>query len=479
MEQYSSVHGLLLCERSNLSLGTSMATTYGTKAGSRPSLSCLRPTIHIARASGDHCGRREPKGTCRMPLYILRALRSLRGILADMDRDQRRTALRELSPLVRAELLSFMEQARSAPAWDSCMASCVVPTIHFAAGALPTAEAASGTVRIDAKPCIAKRSQAHLRPPKLRKATHQGAKRSVIASRASLGVKKIRPGVFQASVCFERFLMKSPATSSFELALKYRSILRRVRDSVRLSSCTSIDTQDKKEHIQRPFGDRLREAMAHILATEESYSSGDCCKSFTFATYVSANSWVGKVESKYTASLEQALTWRERLGVARQQGWLTFRSTWIALLLEGSTSRLADAKHSGDAEVAAEAFVDAAWQRRSSCRKRLEERTRKRDRRHRALELSHARRQAAHIQKCRALHAAHLAAHAKSLERRFRQLAAQVEQVLIRKCQTSSRISRKRAGDTCSRSHAKTLRGVCPSTAELSDSMCQKNKDKV
>merc|ERR1740133_804967 len=68
------------------------------------------PTIvpGVVQCFGQHPRKRSRRG---LPVYILRSLRSLKGVLADMDREQRRVALSSLSPLVRMELLGFMEQA--------------------------------------------------------------------------------------------------------------------------------------------------------------------------------------------------------------------------------------------------------------------------------------------------------------------------------------------------------------------------------
>lgn len=316
---------------------------------------------HDSKHSGGTYGRRcrglkraagRSRRWARLSSRLELALSGLHAALKSMRSDPRRTALGRLSTLARAELLRFMEGGR--------------PCRNAGAQPLPVE-----------RPPLAAKWAAPLRSPKAG-ASGRGRRKLRAASppkgpnrsqpereMGHRGVRKTHDGVFQAWVCFERLLVKSPAVTSMQKALRFRDVLEQLRDL----------TTDPPATGGGGAGGGLRGRLMRALAAVFGGTAAEVDlhqETLRYSTYVSAHSWVGRLDTPTTGSLEQVLDWHQRLSCARAAGWPQLRAAWISLLQEGRWlprgSRGAR-DHMGPA--AARALVDAAWRRKEAHRCRL------------------------------------------------------------------------------------------------------------
>jgi len=173
------------------------------------------------------------------------------------------------------------------------------------------------------------------------------ARSSLLTIARQRGIRIVPVGLFQAMVCFEHLLVRSGTSKSFAVVQKFHAALSLMRDLATASTAS-----------ESPFEARTLKAKAQALA-ETSVLEEELRPSYSVT--VSTGRWVGRVDSPTTASLEQALVWRERFLAAIEKGWPDFRSVWIMVLQEkrpGHSSELRTAE--------AESRVDKRWYRRQA-----------------------------------------------------------------------------------------------------------------
>ncbi|CAE7457375.1 unnamed protein product [Symbiodinium natans] len=178
------------------------------------------------------------------------------------------------------------------------------------------------------------------------------------------GVRRVRFGAFQASICFSRLMVRSATTHCPLRASRLHDVLARLCE-LAMGACESY--KELKE-------DRIAWAMGIALA-ESGIRESELRPSY--AVVVSSGCLAGKIESPTTSCLTQALTWRWRLGSAREHGWTELQKAWIEVLREarpGGSRPLSEEK--------AIVRVRAAWQRQASRRQaiRLKSEARRRQR---------------------------------------------------------------------------------------------------
>lgn len=259
-----------------------------------------------------------------------RYLRQLATLLQRMDLSTRREAIANMPAKSRAALLEFMTQV------NGCGLSIKAPKGSSAAK-VTRAESWRGKRSKPAK------AQKTLTP---RRGSHGG-------------IRMVRPGAFQAQICFSRLLVRSGTTRCAAQADRFRAVLLRMCQLV--TSGTKLD-----EDV--PLEERIRSArqtaMVELGLAEREMR-------LSYATVVSSGSVAGSIESPTTPSLSQALSWRQRLGLARDHGWSELRSVWLEVLHERSQRRKTPRVLEKSSVGKAVKRVDAAWQKHAERRVRL------------------------------------------------------------------------------------------------------------
>ncbi|CAK0817298.1 unnamed protein product, partial [Prorocentrum cordatum] len=304
---------------------------------------------------------------------LAQAMRRLEGMLAEMARPDRRAALEQLPAPVKAALVGHMTVQRAtakppvvaaagrvgdvvAVRGAACLAlrgehgSCAEPAVlrggvREQAAKRPRSEGAAprpASRKLPSRPEEApscRHSGAPLQgsggPHVMRSAP--GVRGGRAARRAEHhrfrdGVRSVRSGVFQATICFEHLLLRSCTTKSRAVAQQLYAVLARVQEFACASGSSaeraaSAASGAKAGALPRDqISQRLRHALSGALG--EAGVQAEVLRP-SFATYVSSGTWAGKIESPTTPCVEQALLWRERLLVARGRGWPDLREAWI------------------------------------------------------------------------------------------------------------------------------------------------------
>jgi len=132
------------------------------------------------------------------------------------------------------------------------------------------------------------------------------------------GVREVPTGLFQASISFWNFLVRSRTSRSFDTALRFFGVLQRFREIAMGSRMLSNAALEAA---------RLAQAQAEACR-EAGISDGDLKPSYSASV---STQWAGKVESPATSSLQKALAWRQRLEAARGS-WQQLREAWMSVL---------------------------------------------------------------------------------------------------------------------------------------------------
>lgn len=200
--------------------------------------------------------------------------------------------------------------------------------------------------------------------PKRRFREKSGSAKAPRVATSKGGIRTVRPGAFQASICFSRLLVRSCTTRSPAQASQFHAVLSRM--------CQLVGSSINEECICAA----QRAAMAELGMTADELR-------FSYATVVSSGSVAGMIESP-TASLTEALSWRQRLSVARAGGWSELRRVWLEVLRERHQRSKRRILTSANLRVQR---VDSAFQkyaeRRCRISMRKEAQRRRRDDRHR------------------------------------------------------------------------------------------------
>lgn len=177
-------------------------------------------------------------------------------------------------------------------------------------------------------------------PRALRQSAAQNASREARV-RKHRGVREVPTGLFQASISFRNFLVRSRTSRSFDTALRFFGVLQRFREIAigsRMLSNAALEAA------------RLAQAQAEACR-EAGISDGDLKPSYSASV---STQWAGKVESPATSSLQKALVWRQRLEAARGS-WQQLREAWMSVLQDERPGGSVALKR-----VLAEARVDRA-----------------------------------------------------------------------------------------------------------------------
>eukprot|EP00435_Cladocopium_sp_Y103_P045146 s1400_g12.t2 len=241
-----------------------------------------------------------------------------------MDLSTRREAIANMPAKSRAALLEFMTQV------NGCGLSIKAPKGSSAAK-VTRAESWRGKRSKPAK------AQKTLTP---RRGSHGG-------------IRMVRPGAFQAQICFSRLLVRSGTTRCAAQADRFRAVLLRMCQLV--TSGTKLDEDERIRSARQT-------AMVELGLAEREMR-------LSYATVV--RSVAGSIESPTTPSLSQALSWRQRLGLARDHGWSELRSVWLEVLHERSQRRKTPRVLEKSSVGKAVKRVDAAWQKHAERRVRL------------------------------------------------------------------------------------------------------------
>lgn len=132
------------------------------------------------------------------------------------------------------------------------------------------------------------------------------------------GVREVPTGLFQASISFRNFLVRSRTSRSFDTALRFFGVLQRFREIAMGSRMLSNAALEAA---------RLAQAQAEACQ-EAGISDGDLKPSYSASV---STQWAGKVESPATSSLQKALAWKQRLEAARGS-WQQLREAWMSIL---------------------------------------------------------------------------------------------------------------------------------------------------
>lgn len=250
-----------------------------------------------------------------------RYLRQLATLLQRMDVSTRREAITKMPTKSRAALLEFMTQV------NGCGLSIKV------------------NPQVTATPALRKRSK----PVKARPTATQ--RRGARSSHG--GIRTVRPGAFQAQICFSRLLVRSRTTRSAAQADQFHAVL------LRMCHLVTSGTVDEDLPLEEQIRSARQTAMGELGLAEREMR-------LSYATVVSSGSLAGSIESPCTPSLSQALSWRQRLGLARDHGWSELRSVWLEVLHERSQRCR---ERSGLSKAVKR--VDAAWQKHAEGRLRV------------------------------------------------------------------------------------------------------------
>eukprot|EP00439_Symbiodinium_sp_Y106_P065605 s1009_g10.t1 len=175
--------------------------------------------------------------------------------------------------------------------------------------------------------------------------------RSPLRSRG--GVRRVRQGAFQATICFCRLMVRSATTHCHLRAKAFHAVLARLYELAMAARGSSTELQE--DHI--------------AWATEIALAESGLCEADlrpSYAAVVSSGCLAGVIESPTTSSLTQALAWRWRLGLAREHGWTELQKVWVEVLRE--------ARPGGSRPLSAEKAVlrvRTAWQRQASRRQAI------------------------------------------------------------------------------------------------------------
>mmetsp|Transcript_119609 Transcript_119609/g.381674 ORF Transcript_119609/g.381674 Transcript_119609/m.381674 type:complete len:594 (-) Transcript_119609:96-1877(-) len=434
-------------------LSRKVATAFGAELPD-----CAEPAPLDRDALG---GAPQRKSSNRVRSFMHRldsAMLALRAALALMHSDRRRAALGHLSATARTELLKFMEVSSLHSASGiaaSTLAPCASCTSKVGgqkiAKASHSSKLDSGLAGIPSKaastkePAVRKfraryagcggaithRTQSAKRRPSSRGAMQCHGARGGASSRRSAelrGVKTSRKGFFQAWVCFERIMMRSPMTTSSQEAIRFRQCLDRIRQLATAASESEkckAGVNDTSSSLKERLACALAAVFSDRIDTDLPFSEED----IRYSTYVSAHSWVGRVDTPTTGSLDQVMLWHKQLARARSQGWLQLRAAWVKLLQEGRSlpggnRGVAACRRDVGAEAARE-YVDGIWQRQEARRKHVEERACVKEERAIARE---AKRRHERLRRSVAAHTARTEKRAQAL---FDSAATRVERLLL------------------------------------------------
>lgn len=175
--------------------------------------------------------------------------------------------------------------------------------------------------------------------------------RSPMRSRG--GVRRVRQGAFQATICFCRLMVRSATTHCHLRANAFHAVLTRLYELAMGARGSSAELDE--DHI--------------AWATEVALAESGLCESDlrpSYAAVVSSGCLAGVIESPTTSSLTQALAWRWRLGLAREHGWTELQKVWVEVLRE--------ARPGGSRPLSTEKAVlrvQSAWQRQASRRQAI------------------------------------------------------------------------------------------------------------
>lgn len=175
--------------------------------------------------------------------------------------------------------------------------------------------------------------------------------RSPMRSRG--GVRRVRQGAFQATICFCRLMVRSATTHCHLRANAFHAVLTRLYELAMGARGSSAELDE--DHI--------------AWATEVALAETGLCESDlrpSYAAVVSSGCLAGVIESPTTSSLTQALAWRWRLGLAREHGWTELQKVWVEVLRE--------ARPGGSRPLSTEKAVlrvQSAWQRQASRRQAI------------------------------------------------------------------------------------------------------------
>eukprot|EP00933_Yihiella_yeosuensis_P033609 TRINITY_DN27280_c0_g1_i1.p1 TRINITY_DN27280_c0_g1~~TRINITY_DN27280_c0_g1_i1.p1 ORF type:complete len:470 (+),score=84.63 TRINITY_DN27280_c0_g1_i1:268-1677(+) len=301
-----------------------------------------------------------PDGSARLSrtkaALLARGLARLSRTLSKMDLAQRRDAISKMPSSVREALLEHMTQSKATATGSP-------KHLQSDKQRLLRSSAAESSVSAVIEP-VAVAAKSYSSPKRTRCSSSNGKTSRCKSLKTKVesqhkaqhsGVRSIRPGAFQASVCFSKLIVRSATTRCKLTARKWHTALSRIRDL----ACDGSSDDSFEERFLEAKGASLAEFDLSELELKPS-----------FATYVSSGALAGTIESPTTKSLGQALHWRLCLAAARQAGWPELRAAWVEIL---SSHRIGVSRAPLTAAAASER-VDMAWHRFGARRAHIDRR---------------------------------------------------------------------------------------------------------
>lgn len=318
------------------------------------------------------CGESERPGVAMKASQLQRSLQCLRSLLQALSPADRRAAMHQLAPRVRAQLLQFMEGSRSATQSAACVVSASTASQFEAGLELPNPAESSAS---DATSMESDVESSEEEPEKLQledtggqrcwsKREAEGRDESGAGGRRRHTVMKgieTWPGsmsvpLYRTKARAADIEMYTSFQPKLEVAVEHHIILAQVRNTIQKSQ---RDGPVDAGLIRRSIFDTL-------VANETSVDA----MGLKFLVVMRVYRFIGaKWVSSPVLPLDDVLKWRCRLHTARGQGWAAFRALWVELMqhpgyTRGQKRSLADA----------EAVSAEAWERHAPARTRREER---------------------------------------------------------------------------------------------------------
>lgn len=302
---------------------------------------CRRPDVlpmNPGDLSGDRrcCKRAGKRRSGRTLLW----LRRLEAVLRQMAPEPRRSAIEDLSSLVRAALLEYMTTSKQ---------RCTIETRS------PAGPQTSPKSKVWLSSCWSGSQEVPRKPTGSR--SLRCTKRKIILGQqvqpaAPLCIRALGPGRFQGSICICQIILRTRSTRSRTEVQAFAAVLEHTR---RLLSGAQADTA-------QVFREALETALVGSGITLDDLRP-------SWAACLSTGSWAGVLETPTSTSLDKVFLWLQRLRQARQNGWEKLRLEWIQVLQEDRPG--ISLPMSSDQAILK---VDSAWERYAARREQIKAR---------------------------------------------------------------------------------------------------------
>eukprot|EP00927_Polykrikos_kofoidii_P086397 TRINITY_DN9665_c0_g3_i1.p1 TRINITY_DN9665_c0_g3~~TRINITY_DN9665_c0_g3_i1.p1 ORF type:complete len:547 (+),score=91.51 TRINITY_DN9665_c0_g3_i1:39-1643(+) len=303
-----------------------------------------------AKPSKSSCGKSEPaKGSPRKEKrkvrssddpekkargsakQLERAFQKLQSALQEVSPPRRKAALQSLQQHARLRFLQFMESARNGPhEKDDVSSWALIPFVDSCSSDTSELDCSSDSSETsdatEEQRTIAKSdsalSQCEWREQDHLTEDHGGAKRR---RRHAKGVFCVGSRTYFAQLMFARLLCYTKCQQTVELAVEHYILLVQVRNAaVQEASSRGVDLCEMTD------SSLIREAFDRVLA-QTSISSVELGLHVAVWINFGRRSRSLKIMTPMF-SLEDALSWRNRLMVAKATGWDALSSVWMDVL---------------------------------------------------------------------------------------------------------------------------------------------------